>query len=56
MIAATAPRDESERLEALLRYEILDTEAERKYDDLTLLARHVCDTPIALISFVDALD
>ena len=54
MIAATAPRDESERLEALLRYEILDTEADRKYDDLTLLARHICDTPIALISFVDA--
>ena len=54
MIAATAPRDEPERLEALLRYEILDTEAERKYDDLTLLAKHVCDTPIALISFVDA--
>ncbi len=54
MIPATAPQNEPERLGALREYEILDTEAEEKFDDLTLLARHICDTPIALISFVDA--
>ncbi|HEY3124981.1 MAG TPA: GAF domain-containing protein [Thermoanaerobaculia bacterium] len=54
MIPAPLPENESERLEALQRYEVLDTESEQKFDDLTLLARHICDTPIALISFVDA--
>src|SRR6266508_5500473 len=54
MIPAPLPEKEPERLEALQRYEILDTESEQKFDDLTLLAKHICDTPIALISFVDA--
>jgi PAS domain S-box-containing protein len=54
MIPAPLPKNEAERLEALQRYEVLDTESEQKFDDLTLLARHICDTPIALISFVDA--
>ena len=54
MIPATAPQNESQRLGALRGYEILDTEAERKFDDLTLLAKHICETPIALLSFVDS--
>jgi PAS domain S-box-containing protein len=54
MISAPLAENESERLEALQRYEVLDTESEEKFDDLTLLAKHICDTPIALISFVDA--
>ena len=45
--------DETERLEALRRYEILDSQAEREFDDITLLAAHACETPIALISLVD---
>ena len=45
---------ETERLEALRRYRILDTQPEQAFDDLTLLASYVCETPIALITLVDA--
>jgi GAF domain-containing protein len=48
------PANEQERLAALRGYEILDTEPEAGFDDLTLLASFVCQTPVALISLVDA--
>jgi len=54
MKLAPIPRDEAQRLAALRRYELLDTPPETVYDDLTRLAAHVCETPIALISLVDA--
>lgn len=52
----TAPllNNEVARLRALRRYSILDTEAEVAFDDLTALAAHICQTSIALISFIDA--
>jgi anti-sigma regulatory factor (Ser/Thr protein kinase) len=46
--------EETARLAALRRYRILDTEPERAFDDLTLLASHICGTPMALITLVDA--
>jgi anti-sigma regulatory factor (Ser/Thr protein kinase) len=46
--------DESARLAALRKYRILDTDPERSFDDLTMLASHICGTPIALISLIDA--
>ena len=45
--------DETARLAALRRYRILDTEPERAFDDLTLLAAQICGTPIALITLLD---
>ena len=45
--------DETARLAALGRYRILDTEPEQAFDDLTLLAAQICETPIALITLVD---
>jgi hypothetical protein len=48
------PINEEDRLAALYQYNILDSAPEQTFDDLTLLAAHLCDTPIALISFIDA--
>ncbi len=47
------PPEEPQRLEALQRYQILDTLPEQAFDDVTLLAAHICQVPIALISLVD---
>lgn len=45
--------DEAARLEALYQYQILDTAPEKAFDDLVFLAAQICDTPIALINFID---
>ena len=45
---------EAARLAALRSYRILDTDPEQRFDDLTLLASHVCGAPMALITLVDA--
>ena len=54
MRAPAFPDDEAERIEALRSYNILDTLPEQVYDDLTALAAHIADTPIALVSLVDS--
>jgi anti-sigma regulatory factor (Ser/Thr protein kinase) len=46
--------NESARLDALRRYKILDTDPEKAFDDLTILASHVCETPVALITLIDS--
>src|SRR2546425_7212853 len=54
MRAAPIPENEAARLETLRQYQVLDTESEEAFDDLTRLAAYVCQTPAALISLVDA--
>ncbi len=53
-MTAPLPENEAARLAALYRYNLLDTAPEAAFDDLTLLAAQLCNTPIALISLVDA--
>ena len=48
-----ATTNEAARLDALRRYEILDTPPEPAFDDLTSLAAYVCGAPIALVSLAD---
>jgi GAF domain-containing protein len=45
--------NESDRLDALRSYHILDTLPEPAFDDLVRLAAQVCQTPIALITLID---
>ncbi|MGD2180142.1 ATP-binding protein [Lusitaniella coriacea] len=50
---APLPDNEAQRLAQLLNYNILDTATETAYDDLALLAAHICETPVSLVSLVD---
>ena len=45
---------QQERLAALYSYEILDTDKEKPFDDIVALIARICETEVALISFVDA--
>jgi len=53
MSAIPIPENEYERVAALSSYQILDTLPEKDFDELTLLASEICQTPIALITLLD---
>lgn len=48
------PENERQRIEVLNQYQILDTPPEEVFNELAQLAANFCETPIALISLVDA--
>ena len=50
---APLPINEAARINTLYEYEILDTDPEQAFDDLTRLAAYICGTPTAVISLVD---
>lgn len=53
-LPAPLPSNEAERLAKLASYEVLDTKPEEAYDDIVRIASQICETPIALVSFVGA--
>lgn len=54
MQSAPLPPDEPARLAALQRCAVLDTPPDALFDDLTEIASRLCETPIALVSLIDA--
>jgi diguanylate cyclase (GGDEF)-like protein/PAS domain S-box-containing protein len=54
MPAALIPPNDDERLSRLRALAVLDTPPEPLFDAMVRMAAQVCDTPIALVSLVDA--
>lgn len=54
MQSAPLHDQEAQRLQELLRLEILDTQDEAAFDELTELASQICGTSISLISLIDS--
>ena len=54
MLEAPKPADDEARVAALRSHAILDTAPEPVFDELAALAARLCNTPIAVVSLVDA--
>ena len=54
MLRPTRPDNESERLAALHRYQVLDTAPDSAYDDLVTIAAAICAMPMGSITLIDA--
>ncbi len=54
MKSAPIPDNEQARLNELLAYQLLDTEEEADFNDIVKLASQICETPISLITLIDA--
>lgn len=52
MIYPKKPDNESQRLKTLADLNILHSEPEKSYDDITALASNICNMPISLISLI----
>jgi hypothetical protein len=47
------PANETERLEALRQYHVLDSGRERNYDEISKVAAFICNTPMAAVTLID---
>jgi CheY-like chemotaxis protein len=52
-VQSPVPQNETSRLESLRSFRILGTPCEQVFDDIVHLAALICDTPVAVIAFVD---
>mgnify|MGYP006199297839 CR=1 FL=1 len=52
MIIAQIPKSEDIRLADLQLYDILDSAAEKEFDELRELAAQICNCPVSLITFM----
>lgn len=52
-MSASFPANETERLQALHNYHILDTLPEQVYNEIVRCASIICDTPISTITLID---
>ena len=52
-MSVALPPNEDDRLEALYRFDILNTVPEQAFDDITLLASQLCNTKTSTISLID---
>ncbi|MGZ8200734.1 MAG: hypothetical protein ACXWUC_08100 [Methylosarcina sp.] len=50
MLRIPKPSNESERIQKLHEYHILDTPPEQAFDDIVSLAALICGVPMALIT------
>lgn len=53
MMSAGTPENETQRLQTLYECQVLDTDPEPIYDDITRLLALTCDMPMAVVSLLD---
>lgn len=53
MISAQKPANENARLSNLEAYSIMDTHADKGFDEIVALASTICGTPISLVTLLD---
>jgi CheY-like chemotaxis protein len=53
LVQLAPPQDEGLRLETLRSFRVLGTPCEQVFDDIAHLAALICDTPVAVIAFID---
>lgn len=53
MQVAPLPENEAQRLQTLRLFDVLDSEPERAFDDITAVSTSIFETPICLITLVD---
>jgi signal transduction histidine kinase len=54
MQSAPQHENEAQRLAELMRFDVLDSEDEEAFDELTELASNICGAPVSLISLIDS--